>query len=183
MMRVCRVHFAGAPAGLDAIVAEGADTARRGLAPAELDHLLELMLPGRAVERRSDGPPAVRGQVPGRGRLMLSLSHAAGATALAIAPFPVGIDIEHCEPGVDALSIDAELLGERDHAFLAAQDRDGQRDAFYRLWTLKEARLKRFGLTLTDSALPDIASLAGDDMSTAWLEAPARRYCLGVCWG
>jgi hypothetical protein len=179
MRQVRRVHFAGAPAGLDAIVAEGADTARRGLAPGELESLLELMLPGRVVRRSSDGRPTVCGQ----DGLVLSLSHAAGATALAVAPFPVGIDIESCEPDFDALAIDAELLGERDYAFLAAQDRERQGDAFYRLWTLKEARLKRFGRTLADSALPDIAALAGDDMSTAWLDASARRYCLGLCWG
>ena len=179
MRQVRCVNFAGAPAGLKAVVAEGADTTRRGLAPAELDRLLELMLPGRAVRRMPDGRPAVRGQ----GGRMLSLSHAVGATALAIAPFPVGIDIERCEPNVDALAIEAKLFGERDHAFLAAQDRDRQGDAFYRLWTLKEARLKRFGLSLGDNELPDIASLAGDDMRTAWLDAPARRYCVGVCWG
>jgi hypothetical protein len=183
MRQVRRVHFAGAPAGLDAIVAEGADATRRGLAPAELDRLLELMLPGLAVERMPDGRPAVRGHVRGRGGLMLSLSHAVGATALAIAPFPVGIDIERYEPDIDALAIDAELFGDRDYTFLAAHDEDRRRDAFYRLWTLKEARLKRFGRTLADSKLPDLASLAGDDMSTAWLDAPARRYCLGLCWG
>jgi 4'-phosphopantetheinyl transferase len=152
---------------------------RRGLAPAELDRLLDLLLPGRTIERAASGQPTVRGQ----GGLMLSLSHAVGATAVAFAPFPVGIDIERCEADADALAIDAELFGKRDHAFLAALDGEGRRDAFYRLWTLKEARLKRLGRGLADSALPDIASLAGDDMGTAWLDAPAGRYCLGLCWG
>lgn len=188
MRQVRRVTFAGAPAGIEAVVAEGADTTRRGLALRELDRLLELMLPSRVVERIPGGRPVVRGP----GGLILSLSHTLGATAIAIAPFPVGIDIERCEPDADALAIDAELLGTRDYAFLAMQDEDRRRDAFYRLWTLKEARLKRFGLSLATAALPPIldgdAPRAGDgplgrDMSTAWFDAPAHRYCLGLCWG
>jgi hypothetical protein len=188
MRQVRRVNFAGAPAGLNAVVAEGADAARRGLAPAELDHLLALMLPGRPVERMPDGRPAVRGH----DGLVLSLGHAIGATAVAIAPFPVGIDIERCEPDVDALAIDAELFGMRDYAFLAAQDEDRRGDAFYRLWTLKEARLKRFSRNLATASLPQILESdaqpahdepLGGDMSTAWLDAAARRYCLGLCWG
>ena len=139
--------------------------ARRARSPAGAD----AAWPRRRAHARR---PAGRARACRTGGLMLSLSHALGATALAVAPFPVGIDIERCEPGVDALAIDAELFGKRDYAFLAAQDRDRQGDAFYRLWTLKEARLKRFGRTLADSELPDIASLAGDDMSTAWLDAP-----------
>ena len=188
MRQVRRVNFAGAPAGLEAVVAEGADATRRGLALPELDRLLELMLPGRVVERLPGGQPAVRGH----DGLILSLSHAVGATAIAIAPFPVGVDIEHCEADVDALAIDAELLGMRDYAYLAAQDGDRRRDEFYRLWTLKEARLKRFGLNLATTALPQIIEdeapqerdgPLGRDMSTAWLDAPGRRYCLGLCWG
>ena len=177
-----RLQPAGAPHGLQVAVAEGADDMRRGLATRELDRLIAALLPDRSIVRLAGGRPAVGG----RDDLHVSLSHAAGATALAVAPLPVGLDVECVDPELDALAIDPDLFGPRDFAFLQEQPKTARVEHFYRLWTLKEARLKRFGRSLVDSALPDILTddgRIGTDMSTTWLTTASKRYCVGLCWG
>jgi hypothetical protein len=104
---ISRLQLACAPQGLEVAVAEGADATRRGLASRELDQLIETLLPSQTVVRLAEGRPVVRG----RDDLHLSLSHAVGATALAVAPFRVGVDIECVDSGLDALAIDPELFG------------------------------------------------------------------------
>ncbi len=188
---ITRLQLSGAPQGLEVAVAEGARRTSRGLAPPELDHLIAALLPDRPVVRLAEGRPTVRGCDD----LHLSLSHAAGATALAVAPFPIGVDIECIDPELDALAIDPELFGVNDFAFVKGQAETAQVAQFYRLWTLKEARLKRLGRNLVSERLPDILKdgespatftlegRIGADMSTGWLDRAGRRYCVGVCWG
>jgi hypothetical protein len=173
-----RLALAGAPQGLEVAVAEGAERVRHGLSAREMDRLLEALLPGRAVARLADGRPVVRGGDEAH----LSVGHAAGMTAVAVAPVAVGIDIEWIDPALDPLAIDPELFGARDFAFLAAQAEPVRRQHFYRLWTLKEARLKRCGRSLATDRLPDIAGNDDAGLRTAWLEAGGRCYCVGVCW-
>ncbi len=187
---ISRLLLPGTPPGLEVAVAEASDGARRGLASHELDTLIETLLPGRAIVRLADGKAMVRGCDD----LHLSLSHAQGTTVLAVAPFPVGIDIECVDPELDALAIDPDLFGVRDFAFLQAQAGAARRAHFYRLWTLKEARLKRFGRSLASDPLPQLLQddagpsapvlegRLGPDMSTGWLSRAGQRYCVGVCW-
>lgn len=178
-----RLELAGAPQGLKIAVMEGGNSVRRGVAADELDRLIAALLPGQPVVRLASGRPVVRG----RDDLHLSLSHAAGATALAVAPFAIGIDIERVEPDVDALAIAPELFSAHDFAFLKAQHAATRHEHFYRLWTLKEARLKRSGHTLADiKKLPEIIQQDGSfdtNVATGLLTLGAKRYCVGVCWG
>jgi 4'-phosphopantetheinyl transferase superfamily len=181
-LQLSHLQLSGAPRGLQVAVAEGADKLRRGLATDELDRLTEALLPGVPLVRLAGGQPVVRG----RDDLHLSLSHAAGATALAVAPVPVGVDIEWMDPGLNVLAIGADLFSLRDFAFIEVQDAAGRVEQFYRLWTLKEARLKRSGRTLADSELPEILGADGRqsaDMATHFVTLGAKRYCVGVCWG
>ena len=181
------IALAGAPRGLQVAVALGGGG--RGAGPRGLELLLATLLPGRALVRLPGGRPVVRGTAG----LHVSLSHAAGATALAVAPCTVGVDIERVDPALDALAIDADVFGPRDYAFLQRQPQGVRCEQFYRLWTLKEARLKRHGRTLADGPLPEILGEArlpgprlsgplGADMSTGWLAVGSERYCVGVCW-
>ncbi len=184
------LNFPGAPQGLDVIVAQGAEPSRRGVAPAELGELLAETLPGRTLMRGADGQPAIRGA----GGMHVSLSHAAGASALAVAPFAVGIDIECIDPDFDVLHFDPDVFGRDDFAFLQGLPAAARLDCFYRLWTLKEARLKRSGRNLSGHALPQILQdgdhqalsaregSVGCDMSTTMVTLADRQYCLGVCW-
>jgi 4'-phosphopantetheinyl transferase len=171
------LQLAGAPQELKIAVMEGSNSARRGLAASELDRLIAALLPDQPVVRLTDGQPVVRG----RDDLHLSLSHATGATALAVAPFAIGIDIECVDPELDVLAIAPDLFGPRDFAFVQQQDAATRLEHFYRLWTLKEARLKQLGRTLADTALPEIIG-NGANMSADWLALGTERYCVGVCW-
>ncbi len=175
------LELASAPGGLRIAVMQGGDGARRGLAAEELERLIAASLPDQPVVRLKDGQPIVRG----RDDLHVSLAHANGATALAVAPFPLGIDIEGVEPHLDVSEIAPELFSARDLAFLQSHDAAAQAETFYRLWTLKEARLKRQGLTLAQAPLPDIVGPDGRiaaGMSTSMLMLGEKRYCVGVCW-
>jgi 4'-phosphopantetheinyl transferase superfamily len=172
----------GAPKALKVAVAEGAESTRRGLPPGEIDRLFEALLPGRAIVRRAGGGPVARGADD----IYLSVSHAASASALAVAPFPVGIDLERVDPDFDPLSIDPVVFGARDLAFVKMQAEAARRDHYYRLWTLKEARLKHLGRTLADGPLPDILgdnAPPGVGMTSVWLAQSGNRYCLSACWG
>jgi phosphopantetheinyl transferase len=177
-----RLQLEGAPKGLEIAVMEGGDGARRGLTADELDRLVAALLPDQPVARLAGGQPVVRG----RDDLHLSLAHAAGASALAVAPCPVGVDIEGIDPDLNVLAIGPDLFSLRDFAYLEAQDEAVRVEQFYRLWTLKEARLKRAGQTLADSDLPEIVQQDGSfgtDVATSIVTLGAKRYCVGVCWG
>ncbi len=177
-----RLQLAGAPQGLTVAVAEGGGGVRRGLTARELDRLIAALLPDQRVVRLSDGRPMVRG----RDDLHLSLSHAPGATALAVAPFALGVDIEFVDSELDVLAIDPDLFGRRDFAFLEKHDAASRLERFYQLWTLKEAYLKRLGRTLAETGLPEIVDSEGHvgaGMSTGWLARGGKRYCVGACWG
>lgn len=182
------IELPGAPDWLTVVVAVGAGE-RRGLAADALTTLIETLLPGRTIMRGPDGQPIVRG-----GGVHISLSHADGATALALAPYPVGIDVERVDGTLDALSLDPDLLGRNDYELLCACDGVERNALFYRLWTLKEARLKQRGQSLVRAALPPIMrnereavmlmreGRVGDHMSTCWANIGGTPYCVAVCW-
>lgn len=165
----------GAPEQLQAVMAIGANASRRGVAPHELDRLFDHILPGRVVVREAGGRPIVRGS-----RLHISLSHADGVSALAFAPFPVGIDVECVDPELDVLEFDPDLFGKQDFRALETCDAAVRRDHFYRLWTAKEAHLKLCGRNLLSDPLPIVSG--APNTSTAWIARPAGRYCVGVSW-
>ena len=173
--KIHHLNLPGAPERLQAVLAMGESASRRGLDSYELQRLFKLMLPGRAVVREGVGRPVVRG-----GGLHISLSHASGLSALALAPFPVGIDVERVDPDFDVLEFDPALFGEQDFRVLEACEAGLRRDHFYRLWTLKEAHLKRKGQNLLCEPLPSVSD--APDTSTAWITRPTGRYCVGVSW-
>ena len=169
------VDVPGAPRQLQAVMAIGANASRRGVAPHELDRLFDHMLPGRTVVREAGGRPTVRGSC-----LHISLSHSDGVSALALAPFPVGIDVECFDPELDVLGFDPDLFGKQDFRALETCDAASRREHFYQLWTLKEAHLKLCGRNLVSDPLPIVSG--APNTSTTWIARPAGRYCVGVSW-
>jgi phosphopantetheinyl transferase len=169
------LNLPGAPRELQAVAAIGESTSRRGLAPHELERLFDYMLAGCEVVRDVGGQPVVHGS-----SLHISLSHAEGLTALALAPFPVGIDIERIDPEFDVLEFDPDLFGIDDFHALETCETRSRRDHFYRLWTLKEAHLKRQGRNLLCGPLPNVSGAS--NASTAWIVRPTGRYCVAVSW-
>lgn len=123
-----------------------ADGARRfSLGRAWLRHVLgaELGVPPAAVDL-PDGPGKPRlGSSTGP---CFSLARSAELAVVAVAPFEVGVDVEHLDQPVDEAAALACTGGEK-----AALDRlpEGERvEAFLRLWTAKEAYLKATGAGL-----------------------------------
>ncbi|MBD0696089.1 4'-phosphopantetheinyl transferase family protein [Streptomyces sp. CBMA123] len=99
------------------------------------------------------GKPAVA-DAPG---LHFSLSHSGELALLAVAPRPVGVDVETVRSGRDV-----DRLSRR---FFPAQERElvarGGRPAFARLWTRKEACVKASGGRLTEGLALPVAHTAG----------------------
>lgn len=173
--KIYRLNLPGAPEQLQGVVAIGQNASRRSLAPHELEQVFDCLLPSRTVLRNVGGRPVVRGS-----GLHISLSHAEGVTALALAPMPVGIDIERIDPEFDVMEFDPDLFGTQDFRELETCQASSRSDHFYRLWTLKEAHIKRQGRSLLCGPLPNVSS--APNTSTAWITRPTGRYCIGVSW-
>jgi 4'-phosphopantetheinyl transferase len=75
--------------------------------------------------------------------LSWSLSHTSGRVAVAVAPFPVGIDVESVRDAPDGLPSSALSFAER-----ATLPAEGRKDALLRYWVRKEAVLKAAGYGL-----------------------------------
>jgi 4'-phosphopantetheinyl transferase len=84
------------------------------------------------------------------GALSFSMSHSNGLALVALARGrEVGVDVEWCARGIDALDIARQFFSEREADALAALGPSQRRSAFFRLWTRKEALLKATGLGLS----------------------------------
>jgi phosphopantetheinyl transferase len=120
------------------------------------------------IERATDHPPAI-GKPLGAG-LHLSSASRGGLTALAVAPGPVGADVE-------ALDIDAEIpwnvLHPIEVAALRALAGRRRTSAFTRLWSLKECYLKALGVGLRRE--PASFAITFADGETATVEDPETR--------
>lgn len=87
------------------------------------------------------GPPALLH--PGT-PLRISLSHTPGHSLLAVAPFPVGVDLEEPRP-LDLVTVGEKVLSARERKALAASRSGDRSGLFFRSWTRKEALLKAVG--------------------------------------
>lgn len=75
----------------------------------------------------------------------VSLSHSGGRLACAWSWQPIGIDLEFPQPRRDLDAVSRYTFSDAELAWLAGQGADRREAAFYRLWTLKEARGKHSG--------------------------------------
>ena len=124
--------------------------------------LLRLMLAaatGRAPESlrftaSPAGKPLLDGDPEG---FHFSLAHSRRWVACAVAPIPVGIDVEAADRPVPALVLDRFAPAEA--RLVRALPATEVRRAFYRLWTLKEAILKATGEGLRRSLASFAVSL------------------------
>ena len=110
--------------------------------------------------------------------LHVSISHTPGLVMAAVAPRPVGCDVEAIRPA--RLRIAPRVLTPREYAhFLSLPDSPHRPREFFRLWTLKEAYLKAIGTglrtppaTLEASSLPATHPLPAPPTHAAALSAP-----------
>ena len=123
-----------------------ADGARRfSLGRAWLRQILgtELGVPPAAVDL-PDGPGKPRlGTSTGP---CFSLARSANLAVVAVAPFEVGVDLEHLDQAIDGAA--ALACTGREEAALRRLPEGERVEAFLRLWTAKEAYLKATGAGL-----------------------------------
>ena len=85
----------------------------------------------------------------GRG-LFFNLSHADGLVACAVgAVAELGVDVERIERTGELAGLAAYALAPIERHRIAALDADAARDAFFTIWTLKEAYVKALGQGFT----------------------------------
>lgn len=82
--------------------------------------------------------------------MQFSASHSGHALLLGFARGePIGVDIEHLKPRPNALQLARRFFARHEADALAAMPQPEREDAFYRLWTAKEASLKALGRGLS----------------------------------
>ncbi|MFF7978894.1 4'-phosphopantetheinyl transferase family protein [Streptomyces sp. NPDC007901] len=125
-----------------------------GLAPEDVAYVRELC-PGCGAPH---GRPAVRpGPAPAP---HFSLSHSGGRALVAVAPVPVGVDIQR-RPTERATEVCAGLLHPGERAELEALPQDRRSAALGQLWARKEAYLKGIGTGLERPAHADYLGTPG----------------------
>ncbi|MET9083500.1 4'-phosphopantetheinyl transferase superfamily protein [Streptomyces sp. NPDC004237] len=125
-----------------------------GLAPEDVAYVRELC-PGCGAPH---GRPAVRpGPAPAP---HFSLSHSGGCALVAVAPAPVGVDIQR-RPTERATEVCVGLLHPGERAELEALPRDRRGAALGQLWARKEAYLKGIGTGLERPAHADYLGTPG----------------------
>jgi phosphopantetheinyl transferase len=134
---------------------EQARAARFRIESAREEYLLgRLLLRGILAEYLGAEPgplaygPFGKPALPGS-NLEFNLSHSHGRLLVAVcADTPVGIDIEHVDPGIDPVSLARTGLPAADLDALLALPPEARHELFYRLWTRREAALKALGTGL-----------------------------------
>jgi phosphopantetheinyl transferase len=144
-------YFSAAEAGADAFIAEFASPADHAVAGGARPRLAVRALL-RAMLARCYGRPAGTWQIASDAKgapevsakgvarsPFISLSHSATLVAVAISTEgPVGVDIERLRPGRDFAALARAAFGTAEQA--AVKHRGIE--AFYRIWTLREALAK-----------------------------------------
>ncbi len=96
--------------------------------------------------RGAHGKPRVDSH-DGSGRLCFNLSHTRGCVAVAVAlDRDVGVDVERIAPDRADEEVARQLFAAAEFAALCDEPKAGRAEAFFDVWTLKEAYIKAVGL-------------------------------------
>ncbi|AMK77981.1 4-phosphopantetheinyl transferase [Methylomonas methanica] len=113
----------------------------RGLLRQTLAGYLDVEPVTLAFETGQYGKPALVG-----GALHFNLSHSADTLLIAVADFAdIGIDIETCRPRQHLDGLAERCFSDREYRDWRQLPADARLEAFYRLWTKKEAFVKAVG--------------------------------------
>jgi phosphopantetheinyl transferase len=118
-----------------------------------------------------------------RGDLGFSLAHTRGAVAVALARWPIGIDIERKTALPDMDMIAATTFASESRNAICAAKGVARTEMFYRFWTLGEAFTKATGLGISQG-LDNIAFTPDGEprlirVNSPW--APGQRWRFGFC--
>lgn len=87
--------------------------------------------------------------LPNSPTIQFNLSHSGGLMVAAVCrDWPIGVDIEKHDPRFRAMEIAERFFCEHEKAEIARQDGEARLEAFFQLWTAKEAFLKATSLGL-----------------------------------
>lgn len=103
-------------------------------------------LPNRLeIRAGNNGKPELLGYPD---RVQFNASHRKDQLLVAISRDPVGVDIEYIDTQLDFLALAPICFHPSEVHFVTAQDHQSQADAFFQIWTHKEAFLKGTGTGL-----------------------------------
>jgi 4'-phosphopantetheinyl transferase len=85
----------------------------------------------------------------GERRCEFSISHSENWLAIAMAKFPIGIDIEARRPRVEAMVLAERFFSPADSLVVQSATKVAQTDVFLRQWVAKEAALKVLGMGIS----------------------------------
>lgn len=126
------------------------DQARFATTRAALRELLAEATGSRAQELTFSEGPYGRPFLSGREDLSFNVSHSGALALIAIAPGrSVGVDIELMRENIDELELAAGFFLPAEYRAIAWGGT--QLKTFYRIWTVKEAVLKAFGVGIASS--------------------------------
>lgn len=95
---------------------------------------------------------------PATDGIYVSLSHAGGLVAAAIADRPVGIDVEPVRPLPRMEALAARYFSEEENAALCAVPSAEKEETFFRIFTKKEAYAKANGISLAETVRRDLSA-------------------------
>jgi 4'-phosphopantetheinyl transferase len=128
--------------------------------------LLAQAVGGDPAAWRLEAPPDAPPVVAGRPELFLSISHSGAWTACALGSAPLGLDLEAPQRQRDIAGLIDLCCTPGERARLAqSADREA---AFYELWTVKEAWLKRRGEWIAPSRLQQLDARPGNGALQTW---------------
>ncbi|MBI2340828.1 MAG: 4'-phosphopantetheinyl transferase superfamily protein, partial [Deltaproteobacteria bacterium] len=133
-----------------------------GVAPAELPLVFEVgKRPQLAVHHPPSLPAGRHGTI--HHPLHLSLTHSAQMAAVALAPFPVGIDMEPVGRMKHIDDVARRMFAPEEAEEILALEGDKKKLRFTRYWTLREAFYKASGMPLADMTKGVVFSIDDDE--------------------
>jgi 4'-phosphopantetheinyl transferase len=150
----------------------------RALLRVLLGHYLQRDPSGLEFRPGPQGKPRLAGAAP----LSFNVSHSSGVALFAVrAGGEVGVDVEQVRPFENDLGLAERFFCAAESAALRALE-EGRREAFFHVWTRKEAYLKAGGLGLSGGLERVEVSVPPDDPPRVVRidgdEAAARRWSL-----
>ena len=166
----------------------------RGLLRRHLALLLNTSAAALQLGAGKKGKPTLVGPAE---QISFNLSHSGDYAVLAFhRSHPVGVDIEHITPTRDPLRLSRRFFSREESDALAALSPENQLDAFYQLWTLKEAYIKARGDSIFDGlqaprfkpgalghrldARLDWSGAPAGEAWQFWIDTPVPGYQLAV---
>lgn len=128
----------------------------------------------------ASGAPGLKLRDDSQHGLNLSISHSGDIAAVAIAPLPVGIDVEADDRVRDWLALADLIFAPEECAQLRSVEESRRRDVFHRYWTLKEAIGKRNGTGLHPQGARAQSASACDEAEAAAITWQFDNHCVAL---